>query len=98
MTTTTLANSAKRETLLFAGFFAFGLLLLPAAIYLVGQAVFGTYGGEGIGAFYSGIMTRIRNGDIVGWFLILSPYIFVQLVRLAFMVFRWLGERNESRP
>ena len=42
--TPTLGQSAKREAILLASCLVFGLLLMPAAIYLIGQAVFGEYG------------------------------------------------------
>lgn len=90
-TTPTYSQLAKREFVLFAACLAFGLLLLPAAIYLVGQAIFGDYGGDGIGQFYGGLASRIRDGDLVVWFLVLSPYLFLQILRITFRLFRRLG-------
>lgn len=69
----------------------FGLLVLPIAIYLVGDSVFGDYGGAGFGAFYGEIHRHIRDGDPVVWFLVLSPYLLWQSVRLTFRLFHIAG-------
>ena len=94
-TTPTLGQSAKREAVLFASLLLFGLLLLPAAIYLVGQAIFGDYGGDGVAEFYGGLHRRIRDGDMVVWFLVLSPYLFWQTLRLTVLIFRYLGRPSD---
>lgn len=65
----------------------FGLVLLPIAIWFVGKTVFGTYGGAGYADFFGTLSGKIRNGDLVAWFLVLSPYLVWQCVRL--MVFGW---------
>jgi hypothetical protein len=74
---------AIREFALFVGLLFVGFVLLPAAIYLVGQDVFGTYGGVGYGDFFGTLSEKVRNGDSVAWFLILSPYLGWQCVRLT---------------
>ena len=68
--------------LLFAG-----LVLLPMAIWFVGKAIFGAYGGTGYGEFFGILSGKIRGGDLVAWFLVLSPYFVWQCLRL--MVFGW---------
>ena len=65
----------------------FGLVLLPIAVWFVGKTVFGTYGGAGYADFFGTLSSKIRNGDLVAWFLVLSPYLVWQCVRL--MVFGW---------
>ncbi len=65
---------------------------MPIAIYLVGQDVFGAYGGAGYGDFFGTLSEKVRNGDIVAWFLILSPYLGWQCVRLS--VFAWRTSAN----
>ncbi len=60
-----------------------GLVFLPIAIWFVGNAVFGTYGGTGYSDFFGSLSSRIRSGDAVAWFLVLSPWLGVQVVRLA---------------
>lgn len=77
-----------RELFLFVGLFFAGLVLLPAAIYLVGGAVFGEYGGGGFSDFYGSISGRIRDGNPIAWFLVLTPYLGWQLLRLTRYLWR----------
>ena len=69
-------------TLALSLFFA-GLVLLPLAIYLTGQSVFGEYGGHGFSDFFRRLSGEVRNGRLVVWFLVLSPYLVVMLLRLT---------------
>ena len=78
----------KREFALFLGCLLVGVLLLPIAIYIVGLSFFGSYEGGGIGAFYGAIHADIREFDPVIWFLVLSPYLVLQLLRATFALFR----------
>lgn len=71
-------ETATLLVLLFAG-----ILLLPLAVYLVGQSVFGEYSGAGFSGFYTQLHHDIRDGHTVVWYLILSPYIIWQLLRLT---------------
>lgn len=91
MNTTTkppaLRQLATKEIALFTGLLFLGLVILPILIYFVGQSVFGAYGGVGYVDFFGTLGSKIRNGDIVAWFLILSPYLGWQCLRL--MVFAW---------
>lgn len=78
---------AIRESALFIGLLFVGLVFLPIAIYLVGQSVFGAYGGVGFSEFFGTLSAKVRHGDIVAWFLILSPYLSWLCLRLS--VFAW---------
>jgi len=78
---------ATKELGLLAGFVFFGLVLMPVIIYFVGQSVFGAYGGVGYGDFFRTLSAKVRDGDIVAWFLVLSPYLGWQTLRL--MAFAW---------
>ena len=84
---------ARREAILFLATLLVGLGLLPAAIYLVGQAVFGDYSGTGITEFYGRIYSGIGAGDGFIWFLVLSLYLGLQMLRLTI----WLFRRNRRR-
>ena len=86
-----------RETALFTGLLFFGFVVMPIGIYLVGDNVFGAYGGNGYGHFFAGISGRIRVGDQAAWFLVLSPYLAVQLVRLLLLAWRATGRSQTSR-
>ncbi len=66
---------AARELALLLGLFLAGLILMPIAIYLVGEQVFGKYAGHGYADFYSEITQKIRRGDFYALLLILCPYL-----------------------
>ena len=85
-----------RETALLTGLLFCGFVLMPIGIYLVGNKVFGEYGGNGYGYFFSGISGRIRSGDGAAWFLVLSPYLGVQLLRLMLLAWRAVGKVGQS--
>lgn len=89
------ANLAVRELVLFAILFFVGLTFLPLSIYLVGQAVFGQYGGGGFGGFHGTLRDGLAAGRPSAWFLVLSPYIVWQLLRLTALAFR-LGGRDDA--
>ena len=90
---TSVRKAITREASLFLGLLFAGLVLLPVAVYLVGQAIFGDYGGGGYGHFYSELSSRIRAGDAAAWFLVLSPYLALQTLRLVALGWRAAGRR-----
>ncbi len=77
----------RKELLLLSLLLFFGLVLMPIAIYVVGDAVFGEYGGYGYRDFFGTLSGKLRHGDRVAWFLVLSPYLVWQVFRL--MAFAW---------
>ena len=81
----------RKESLLFLYFFLAGILLLPAAIYLIGYTLFGDYGGSGFSAFYGSLHGALRSGEPAVWFLVLSPYLILQLIRGAAYTLRLVG-------
>lgn len=85
-----LKQTLLNEVALFLGLFFAGIVLLPIAIYLVGQAVFGDYGGQGFTDFYASLHYELRRGQQVTWYLVLSPYLGWQLFRLTIYAFRKL--------
>ena len=82
-----------KELALFLGLFLFGILLLPIAIYVVGQSVFGDYGGHGFLDFYSRLHYELRSGGGVSWYLVLSPYLVWSLLRATIWGFRRITAR-----
>lgn len=76
-----------REIALFVVLLFVGFVLLPIAIWFVGQALFGEYGGSGYDDFFGTLSAKIRSGDRVAWFLVLSPYLGILSLRL--MVWGW---------
>ena len=87
---------ATKELALFTGFLFFGLVVLPILVYQVGQSVFGAYGGVGYGDFFGRLSSRIRSGDLAAWFLILSPYLGWQFLRLTALAWRAIGRIQQS--
>ncbi|MEM1174663.1 MAG: hypothetical protein AAGA33_12490 [Pseudomonadota bacterium] len=75
------------EIALFAAFLFFGFLILPFAIYVVGGVVFGDYSG-GYGQFFGRMSRGLVDGHWPTWFLVLSPYLLVQIVRLSLLGLR----------
>lgn len=65
-----------------------GLVLLPLAIYFTGQSVFGEYGGAGFADFFRRLSGDIREGRPVVWFLVLSPYLILMLLRFTIWAFQ----------
>ncbi len=82
---------AIREAVVFLSLLLFGVLLLPMAVYFVGQTVFGAYGGSGYGEFFGSLATKLISLEWVAWFLVLSPYLAIQTVRLT-----WRGWRSSA--
>ena len=69
-----------------------GLVLLPVLVWFVGKAVFGAYGGHGFAEFFGALSGRFRSGDLGAWFLVLSPWLALQIIRLAAAGWRFAGK------
>ncbi|MDH3748297.1 MAG: hypothetical protein OER97_08820 [Gammaproteobacteria bacterium] len=83
-----------REVALLTVLLFVGFVLMPIAIWFVGQALFGAYGGHGFGDFFGTLSAKIRAGDRVAWFLVLSPYLAILCLRL--MVWGWRRTAQQS--
>lgn len=90
--TNSLSRILRKEAAMFAGFLFFGLVLLPVVIWFVGKAVFGAYGGAGFADFYGTLSGKIRTGDLVAWFLVLSPWLAWQVLRLTVLGWRAIAK------
>ena len=88
----TLSTLFKKEAALFAGLLFVGLVFLPICIWFLGNAVFGTYAGAGYWDFFGMLSGKIRSGNPVAWFLILSPWLVWQCVRLIAFGWRAAGK------
>ena len=88
---TLLGNPLVREAIVLVVLLLAGLLLLPVAIFVVGDVVFGDYGGDGYGEFFESMLGRLAGGDRFAWFLVLSPYLVVQLFRMLGLAWRLTG-------
>lgn len=88
ITPSPLRRKITRETALFFGLLFAGFVLLPIAVWMVGDALFGEYGGAGYGDFFGTLSAKIRSGDTVAWFLVLAPYLAVSVMRLMARAWR----------
>jgi len=89
---------ASKELALLLTLVLFGLVLLPICVFFVGDLVFGDYGRSGFSGFFNTLSSKIREGNGVAWFLVLSPYLAWQTIRLTAYAWRALGATsgNES--
>lgn len=89
-----LKKSVQKELGLFIGLLFVGFVLMPVAIFWVGQSLFGAYGGQGYGDFFGTLSQKIRSGNGVAWFLVLSPYLVWQCLRLTVLAWRNVGGKS----
>ena len=89
-----LKHPVGREIILFVALASIGIALLPLAIFFVGDAVFGSYGGDGFGDFYESLLGKLGRADRFAWLLVLSPYIIVQLIRIMALGWRLAGSTS----
>jgi hypothetical protein len=88
----------RREALVLAVCGGFGLLLLPALIYLVGQQLLGEYRPDGgMGVFYADLYAELATGSPWPWLLVLGPWLAVQMLRLLWLPFESLMRRVAPR-
>lgn len=79
----------KFELVLAATLFFAGVVLLPVAVYWVGQLVIGGYEDDaGLAGLLGAIWSELGDGRVAAWLLVSSPYVVVQLVRLARVLMR----------
>ena len=88
METRTQHHWAVREAAWFSILLFIGLVIAPIAIYLVGRVVFGEFAGAGYTDFFGRLSGRVRSGNLAAWFLVLSPWLGVQLIRLLALGWR----------
>ena len=78
----------RREVAIAAGLLAFGLILLPFVVYLVGQRVLGEYEGDGALALAESIWRDLLSFRLAAWILVLSPYLTIQIARGVGLIWR----------
>jgi hypothetical protein len=71
----------KRELTIAAALLAGGLFIIPVAVYLVGQRLFGEYVDGGVLTLAETIWGDFLTLRPAAWVLVLSPYLVVQLLR-----------------
>jgi len=79
----------RKELLVAAALLSFGLTALPVLVYWVGMRVVGEYYPEsGLSDFIWHIWSDLATGSVLAWILIVSPYLIIQLLRLALIFWR----------
>ena len=79
----------RKELLVAAALLSFGLTALPLLVYWVGMRVVGEYYLEsGLSDFVWHIWSDLAAGSVLAWILIVSPYLIIQLLRLALILWR----------
>jgi hypothetical protein len=85
----------RREALVLAVVGGFGIAILPALVYLVGQQLLGEYRPDaGMGAFYADLYGELGRLNPWVWLLLMGPYLSVQLLRLLWLPLR----RRDAAP
>lgn len=86
----------RRETLVFAALGGFGVLVLPALVYLVGQQLLGDYRpGATVWTFYADLYSHLGAFSPWAWVLVLGPWLAIQLLRLLWLP---LGRATRRPP
>lgn len=85
---TTMSDRIRNEAILAGLLLAFGLFILPVAIYFVGQQIIGEYEGNGAVGLVLALWSALVRADGVAWILVLSPYLVIQLLRLTWKIWR----------
>ncbi len=93
----TMKQTVVKDTALLVGFRFLGFVIMPIAIYWIGPRVLGEFGGHGYSDFFGGISARIRGGDLVAWFFVLSPYLVWQILRMTLFAFRTASGEKRSK-
>lgn len=85
---TTGKATLTREGLFLLLALVFGLLVLPFLVYTVGQFIFSDFAGGDFKAFFAEIHDLLKRGNLYVWFLVLSPYLVLQTLRMSLRLFR----------
>ncbi len=74
----------RKQILIAMMLLGFGLLPLPVIVYWIGTQVVGPYEVEsGLWALVGNVWGDLTSGNPFAWILVLSPYLIIQLLRLA---------------
>lgn len=87
----------SRELALFLGLLFLGFAIVPIVIYLVGQQLFGEFGGLGYADFFGALSGKVRRGEPDAWFCILAPYLIWQTLRLTILGWRRTSGTAQGR-
>jgi hypothetical protein len=93
-----LPRRLRFELIFNAVLLAIGLLLVPAAVFVTGQALLGEYSSDGKGMLnlYASIIQDMGRGRAAAWLLVLSPMLGITLLRVLWLPLR--GRRAGDEP
>jgi len=92
-------HALRREALLFSILAGFGLLVLPALVYAVGQVLLGEYRpGASLGTFYGDLYGQLAALSPWAWLLVMGPWLTIQFLRLLWLPARLLMRRDTGEP
>ena len=79
----------RKELLIFGVLFFVGLVVLPFCIYIVGRSFIGEYSPEaGAAGLLMAIWGDLAGFSVAAWLLVLSPWLVIQLLRVAMRLWR----------
>ena len=94
-----------RRELIFLGIaFAAGFILIPLAIWLVGNRILGPYthaqdptAGTGPARLLADFYWGLTHGSVIFWCVALGPYLLISFVRLFWGVIRYTPPTSPSQ-
>lgn len=75
-------RGAQRELIVLGICLLIGMLLLPVAIWLVGDRLLGDYAHGGVGSLLADYYRGLAGGSLAFWIVAAGPYAAVWCVRL----------------
>jgi hypothetical protein len=86
----------SRELIIVAGALLVGLIVVPFAIWLVGNRVLGPYthgtnANAGPMALLADFFSGLVHGAVSSWVVALGPLLIIELTRGAWVLIRWPG-------
>ena len=98
-------SALKRELLIFGIAVAFGLIVMPFLIWLVGNRVLGPYthgqdtsAGTGPLRLLADYFSGLTHGSIVFWCVALGPYVLLCFARALYTLLRSTPTTSSTRP
>lgn len=73
--------SLRRELLVLGGALAFGVLVAPPLVWVVGSRALGPYAGGGFGAFLATFYRGLASGSFGFWMVALGPCLLALVAR-----------------
>ena len=85
-----------REIVLLVTLLLVGLAVVPIAVFWIGSQLLGEFGGTGFSEFFGPLTSKLLEGEVRAWILVMSPYLGSQCLRLAALA--WRAGRQPARP